>query len=67
MTDSHAFTGIKLGEIILFFGCQRPDKDYIYHEEFEAHSKREIVKLLKAFSRLKVSTCLLYTSPSPRD
>lgn len=43
---------LELGKAIFFFGCRHENKDYLYKDEFEHHSK--IVpedKIYVAFSR----------------
>ncbi|KAF7720877.1 hypothetical protein EC973_005878 [Apophysomyces ossiformis] len=49
--------GHQVGPLVLFFGCRRPDQDYIYSEELDAYVKDGLLKLHVAFSRL--------TPPSP--
>jgi len=47
-------TDVTPGELILFFGCRHPEKDYIYQEELEGHvTENTLSKLLVAFSRLE--------------
>jgi len=41
------------GEVILFFGCRHPDKDYIYGEELEAYHKEGSITQLLCFHELK--------------
>ena len=44
--------GAKLGEALLFFGCRRPDEDFIYKDELEAwHAAGVVTDLVTAFSR----------------
>jgi len=44
---------VKPGELILFFGCRHPEKDYIYQEELEGYEKDgTLSRLVVAFSRL---------------
>jgi cytochrome P450/NADPH-cytochrome P450 reductase len=43
--------GEKLGPAILFFGCRRPDHDFIYADELMAWEKEGLVRLHVAFSR----------------
>jgi sulfite reductase alpha subunit-like flavoprotein len=44
--------GVKVGKTLLYFGCRRPDQDYIYREELEAHAKNgSLDGLYVAFSR----------------
>ena len=44
--------GVKVGKTLLYFGCRRPDQDYIYREELEAHAKDgSLDGLYVAFSR----------------
>lgn len=45
--------GKEVGEMVLFFGCRRPDEDYIYREELEGFG-RELggrLRIVTAFSR----------------
>jgi cytochrome P450/NADPH-cytochrome P450 reductase len=44
--------GAPLGPAMLFFGCRRPDEDYLYRDELEAFAARGFVELHVAFSRL---------------
>jgi len=42
------------GELILFFGCRHPEKDYIYQEELEGHAAEgTLSRLVVAFSRVE--------------
>ncbi|MER2192647.1 MAG: bifunctional cytochrome P450/NADPH--P450 reductase [Solibacillus sp.] len=43
--------GEMLGEAHLYFGCRRPDEDFIYKEELEAFERKGVMKLHTAFSR----------------
>lgn len=43
--------GVSLGEAHLYFGCRRPDEDYIYRQELESYDRSGIVTLHTAFSR----------------
>lgn len=43
--------GKPLGRAMLFFGCRRPDHDFIYREELEAMAGDGLVELHVAFSR----------------
>ncbi|WYZ46569.1 hypothetical protein EsH8_IX_000794 [Colletotrichum jinshuiense] len=45
--------GKDIGQMMLFFGCQRPDEDYIYKEELEQMEKElgGKLKIITAFSR----------------
>ncbi|MCY8390582.1 bifunctional cytochrome P450/NADPH--P450 reductase [Bacillus haynesii] len=45
--------GIKLGEAHLYFGCRRPNEDFLYRDELEQAEKDGIVHLHTAFSRLE--------------
>ncbi len=46
--------GVKVGKTLLFFGCRRPDQDYLYREELEGHLARgSLDALCVAFSRQK--------------
>lgn len=45
--------GREVGETVLFFGCRRPDEDYIYREDLEGFG-RELggrLRIVTAFSR----------------
>lgn len=44
--------GQQIGPALLFFGCQHPDKDYLYREELEQLARDGVMKLYTAFSRL---------------
>jgi cytochrome P450/NADPH-cytochrome P450 reductase len=44
--------GKPIGTSLLFFGCQHPQKDYLYREELETFEKDGVTKLYTAFSRL---------------
>lgn len=44
--------GIEVGETLLFFGCRRPDQDYLYREELEGYAQDgTLCGLHVAFSR----------------
>jgi cytochrome P450/NADPH-cytochrome P450 reductase len=44
--------GIPVGKTLLFFGCRRPDHDYLYREELESHARNGgLDGLYVAFSR----------------
>jgi len=43
--------GATLGPSMLFFGCRRPDQDYLYADELEAFAENGITELFTAFSR----------------
>ncbi|HEY4986177.1 MAG TPA: NADPH--cytochrome reductase, partial [Bradyrhizobium sp.] len=43
--------GAALGPSMLFFGCRRPDQDYLYADELEAFAADGITELHTAFSR----------------
>ena len=43
--------GQTLGPALLFFGCRRPDEDYLYRDELEADSAAGLMELHVAFSR----------------
>jgi cytochrome P450/NADPH-cytochrome P450 reductase len=43
--------GVTLGPSLLFFGCRRPDQDYLYADELEAFAESGITELFTAFSR----------------
>ncbi|TYA14962.1 cytochrome P450 [Paenibacillus faecis] len=51
--------GRTLGEAHLYFGCRRPNEDFLYKEELEAFEAEGIVKLHTAFSRVDES-CKVY-------
>ncbi|MCC2110113.1 MAG: flavodoxin domain-containing protein, partial [Hyphomicrobiales bacterium] len=44
--------GATLGPAMLFFGCRRPDQDYLYADELKAYAADGIVELHTAFSRM---------------
>ncbi len=44
----------ELGEMVLFFGCRRPDQDFLYGEELQALAAAGHLTLHTAFSRLEV-------------
>ncbi|MDB5092294.1 MAG: NADPH--cytochrome reductase, partial [Candidatus Eremiobacteraeota bacterium] len=44
--------GAQLGPARLYFGCRRPDEDFLYREELEAFATEGIVELHVAFSRV---------------
>jgi len=49
---SHISNGATLGDALLFFGCRRPDHDFIYEAEFQSHIKSgSLTELHTAFSR----------------
>jgi cytochrome P450 / NADPH-cytochrome P450 reductase len=43
--------GATLGPAMLFFGCRRPDQDYLYAEELKSFAASGIAELHTAFSR----------------
>jgi cytochrome P450/NADPH-cytochrome P450 reductase len=43
--------GVTLGPSLLFFGCRRPDQDYLYADELAAFAADGITELFTAFSR----------------
>jgi cytochrome P450/NADPH-cytochrome P450 reductase len=43
--------GKTIGPAMLFFGCRRPDQDFIYADELKAFDAEGIAKLYTAFSR----------------
>ncbi|MEO1252167.1 MAG: cytochrome P450 [Pseudomonadota bacterium] len=43
--------GAQLGEAMLFFGCRRPDEDFIYADELKAAEADGLITLHTAFSR----------------
>ncbi|EXJ53541.1 NADPH-ferrihemoprotein reductase [Cladophialophora psammophila CBS 110553] len=48
--------GKPIGQMILFFGCRRPQEDFIYREELEqtqATVGKEVFKIFTAFSRMQ--------------
>jgi len=44
-------SGARLGKALLFFGCRRPEEDFLYREELERYASDGIVDLEVAFSR----------------
>jgi NADPH-ferrihemoprotein reductase len=46
-----AKAGVKVPELMLFFGCQRQNKDFLYKNELTQHHEQGLVKLFTAFSR----------------
>jgi cytochrome P450/NADPH-cytochrome P450 reductase len=47
-----ARAGREVGKCVLFFGCRRPDEDYVYGDgELEEWSKAGVVDVRPAFSR----------------
>ncbi len=44
--------GKQIGTALLFFGCQHPEKDFLYREELEKFEKDGVTKVYTAFSRL---------------
>jgi len=56
------------GEVILFFGCRHPDKDYIYKEELETyHKEGSITQLIVAFSRAQENKVYVQHKISEKD
>jgi cytochrome P450 / NADPH-cytochrome P450 reductase len=45
--------GAELGPAMLFFGCRRPDQDFLYAEELKRYAADGIVDLQTAFSRVE--------------
>ncbi len=43
--------GATLGPSLLFFGCRRPDQDYLYADELGAFAASGVTELFTAFSR----------------
>ncbi|HEY0394852.1 MAG TPA: cytochrome P450 [Candidatus Elarobacter sp.] len=50
--DALRRAGTALGRALLFFGCRRPDQDYLYRDELERYAADGIAELHVAFSRL---------------
>ncbi len=44
--------GKAVGKSLLYFGCRRPDQDYIYEDELQAFVEQGVTDLSVAFSRL---------------
>lgn len=47
--------GREVGQMLMFFGCRRPEEDYIYRDEFEEHQKTvgsDKLPIVTAFSRV---------------
>jgi NADPH-ferrihemoprotein reductase len=47
-----------IGEMVLFFGCRRPEEDFLYREELEAMQasvgrEKVLLKIVTAFSRVE--------------
>ncbi|CAJ0941865.1 unnamed protein product, partial [Mesorhabditis belari] len=50
----HKDQGKEVGDIMLFFGCRDPTKDYIYKDELEGYRNAEVITDLHvAFSRIQ--------------
>lgn len=45
--------GEEVGQTILYFGCRRPNEDYLYKDELEQYQKDGTLTLYVAFSREK--------------
>lgn len=43
--------GEKLGDAMLFFGCRRPNEDFIYQDELKTAVKDKLIEMHTAFSR----------------
>jgi len=49
-----ATLGLDVGPAVLYFGCKRPDQDFLYQEELEAYKKSgALTEMHCAFSRLE--------------
>lgn len=44
--------GLKVGQTLLFFGCDHPAVDFLYREELEMYEKQGFLKVRPAFSTL---------------
>jgi cytochrome P450/NADPH-cytochrome P450 reductase len=42
---------VRLGEALLFFGCDHPDVDFLYRSELEAWERAGVVSVYPAFSQ----------------
>ncbi len=47
--------GAEIGPAMLFFGCRRPDQDFIYAEELRQFERDGVARTIVAFSRLNAS------------
>ena len=45
-------SGQKIGPSMLFFGCRRPDQDFIYADELHRFAEEGVTELICAFSRV---------------
>jgi len=43
--------GRKIGNAYLYFGCQRPNRDYIYKDELQEYVSAGVTEIITAFSR----------------
>lgn len=59
-------SGQKVGPSMLFFGCRRPDQDFIYADELHRFAGEGITELVCTFSRID-SQCKVYVQERVRE